>query len=143
MILDTHERWNDFCEAMGIDSPFQREQELFKARCSYKDENGWKVLQVRDFTEEEEQLMTFIKEWKKDYLRLEHKFDLWDYHFWMTWDEFEPFLKEYGSEIDYYPCDCAERQCALTCQYFGKECPRAKEELKSPISGLDGRWEID
>lgn len=39
------------------------------------------------------------------------------------------------------PCDCADRQCSMECAYFGKECPRMKEELKTPeILGFNGRF---
>jgi hypothetical protein len=141
-IFDTQRKWEDYCEARGLANPFQEEQELYKLRCVYKDENGWKVLHVRDLTEEEEALLAQIKRWKKEYLRLQHEFELWDFHFWMEWEEFAHWLKEYGSEVEYLPCDCGSRQCALTCQYFGEKCPRESGELESPINGLDRRWEI-
>ena len=83
---------------------------------------------------------------REEYLRLAHTFRLWDYHFWMPWTEFEEYAKlskEFTDTSIYLPCDCADRQCAMTCAYFLGECPRAKEELRAPeILGFEGRWEF-
>lgn len=83
---------------------------------------------------------------REEYLRLAHTFRLWDYHFWMPWAEFEEYAKlskEFTDTSIYLPCDCADRQCAMTCTYFLGECPRREEELRAPeILGFDGRWEF-
>lgn len=82
---------------------------------------------------------------RDEYLRLDHTFRLWDFHFWMPWEKFKwhcGFDKEYTDVSIYMPCDCAERQCNMECAYFSSECPREKEELKTPkILGFEGRWE--
>ena len=71
-------------------------------------------------------------------------FYLWDYHFYMPWEEFSQRLqwaKDYTDTSIYMPCDAAERQCNMACAYFGGKCPRQEGELKSPIKGLEGRYE--
>jgi len=74
-----------------------------------------------------------------------HTFRLWDFHFWMPWPQFKQHLdwsKTLADVSIYMPCDAAERQCSMACAYFGKDCPRVKEELQIPlILGFDGRWE--
>ena len=57
---------------------------------------------------------------RKEYDKLQQIFLFWDYHFYMGWEEFQE-RRKYERDIDlsmYEPCDCAERQCALTCPYF-------------------------
>ena len=118
---------------------------MFARRRSEEERNGHKVYIIRDKTEEEK---VQEQEWKKrrdEYLRLSHTFRLWDFHFWMHWEEFQLYAK-YGEDFTdisiYLPCDCVERQCNMACQYFGGKCPRETEELKTPeILGFEGRWE--
>lgn len=145
-MLDTNNRFHDFCNAKGIVNPFGEEQAHFNKRCHPGEHNGRPCTVIDPETEEDRE---WRKEWIKRrdaYLRLEHTFRLWDFHFWMPWEKFKWHLdidKAYADVSIYLPCDCAERQCALTCAYFGAECPRMKEELKAPeILGFDGRWEF-
>lgn len=140
-ILDTDNRFYDYCNTFGITNPFQEEQKRFAARC--KKEEKYTIIK-----KESPEDIEWRKEWSKrrdDYLRLSHTFRLWDFHFWMTRTAFEHHLdwsKKYADTSIYMPCDCAERQCSMECAYFLHECPRAKGELKTPeILGFDGRWE--
>ena len=119
-IFDTDLRWKYWCKEHGITDPFKEKYE-------------------HDSPEYED--------WKKrrdEYLRLEHTFRVWDCHFWMDWERFEEFFRNeiYADISIYLPCDCANRQCSLACAYFLGECPRQEEELKSPIKGLEDRYEI-
>lgn len=77
---------------------------------------------------------------KNEFLRLEHEFRVWEFHYWMEWEEFQKWLEWYKIE-GYFPCDCGGRQCSMECAYFLRKCPRQEGELKSPIKGLEGRYE--
>ena len=125
-IFDTDLRWEKYCKAHNIKNPFKEE---IKRITSKKYEKAW------------------YEDWKKrrdEYLRLEHTFRAWDCHFWMDWEKFERFFRNetYTDMSIYLPCDCADRQCSLACAYFLGKCPRQEEELKSPIKGLEGRYEV-
>jgi len=145
-VLDTDNRWFDYCHVKGIQNPFKESLDIFHDRTSVKEENGHKIVYVREKTEEEK---IQEQEWAKrrdEYLRLEHTFRLWDFHFWMDWNEFWRFAKyskEFADISIYRPCDCADRQCTLACTNFGMECSKKTEELKTPqILGFEGRWEF-
>lgn len=144
-ILDTDNRFHDYCDAKGITNPFWEGQKRFSARSHKEIVNGHERTYVDAESPED---VVWRKEWVKrrnEYLRLSHTFRLWDFHFWMPWEKFKwhcGFDKEYTDVSIYMPCDCAERQCSMECAYFLRECPRAKEELKTPqILGFEGRWE--
>ena len=126
--LDTENRWHDFCQYYGIRNPRAVDYSPF-----YQGEDN--NLAISDYQAD-----------LKNYLRLAHTFRLWDFHFWMNWMEFQRYCKyskEFADISVYLPCDCVDRQCDLECPYFFGECPRNKgEELKSPIDGVDGRWEF-
>ena len=139
-IFDTAERFDDYCVERKIKNPFWEDKQRFSRRVDEKGYDYWIVDTTK--TQEDEA-------WKKrrdEYLRLEYTFRLWDYHFWMPREQFEAHLKWFKNYADtsiYMPCDCADRQCSMECAYFGKECPRMKEELKTPeILGFNGRWEF-
>ena len=141
-ILATDMKFKDYCNALGITDPFEEEQKRFSQRCTH--EHGYVL--IRDKTEED---IEWEKEWEKrrdEYLRLEHTFRLWDMHFYLTWEKFQFFLRHetFTDTSIYLPCDCADRQCALTCEYFSRECPREKEELQTPgILGFEGRYNLE
>ena len=146
-MLDTDNRFFDYCRRKKIKNPFKENLDAFARRCSKEERDGYEVTIIREKTAEEE---VWEKEWKKrrdEYLRLSHAFRLWDFHFWMNWEEFSwhcGFDKEFTDVSIYMPCDCADRQCNMTCAYFGGKCPREKEELKIPeILGFEGRWEFE
>ena len=126
-ILDTDNRFHDYCMERKIKDPFWEGQQRFSNRVERKQDEAW--AKRRD-----------------EFLRLEHTFRLWDFHFWMTWEQFEWHLKydkDYADVSIYMPCDCADRQCSMTCAYFGGECPRIKKEIKIPENlGFEGRWEF-
>ena len=139
-LLDTDDRFEDYCNAKGIADPFRESAR----RCTAEERNGHKITIIRGETEEEK---AWTQEWKKrrdEYLRLRHTFRLWDAHFWMDWETFAKFCEyaKFYTDVDIYmPCDCAERQCNMACTYFGGKCPRTEEELKTPeILGFEGRW---
>lgn len=128
-----------YCYAFGITDPFQEEQERFSKRVTthHTSSGGtyWEVDTTKteeDIAWEEEQ-----KKKKSEYLRLEHIFRLWELHDKLSWERFQKEI-EYCSRFTddwkrYLPCDCAERQCAMTCQYFSGECPRRNgKELIPP-----------
>ena len=136
-LLDTDNRWEDYCAFNKIENPFtgKLKKEEIMVRIKDKDIPGERI-EIRKPTEE----------WKKrrdEYLRLCHTFRLWDLHFWIdNWDKLKWYGNEYVDTSIYMPCDVASRQCDMMCAYFLHECPRAKEELKTPeILGFDGRWE--
>ena len=138
-ILDTDARWHQWCKEHGIKDPFQERYDRIKSE--------WKIVngvECWEFNSPEDQ--SWEEEWKKrrdEYLRQMHTFRLWDLHFWMDdWDSFQRMGNSYVDMSIYMPCDLANRQCAMTCAYFLGDCPRQKEELKSPIKGLEGRYEI-
>lgn len=114
-ILDTNNRFHDYCMERKIRNPFQNTEEIGQAA-------------------------------QKDiYLCLEHTFRLWDFHFWMPWEQFSQYFKyeNYADTSIYLPCDCIDRQCAMTCAYFGGKCPREKTEIQTPkLLGFEGRWKF-
>ena len=145
-MLDTDNRFHDYCNAFGITNPFWEEQKRFRDRSHDEVRNGIKCTVVDAESPED---IAWRTEWMKrrdKYLRLDHTFRLWDFHFWMPWEKFKwhcSFDKEYTDVSIYMPCDCADRQCSMECAYFGGECPREKEELCTPeILGFEGRWEL-
>lgn len=145
-ILDTDNRFFDYCDTFGIANPFNEEQEKFQERCTYEsDEYGHTITYIRPENPIEAAWRQEYREKKDRYLRLEHTFRLWDFHFWMTRTAFEQHLrwsKEYADTSIYLPCDTVERQCDMMCAYFSGECPREKVELRAPeMLGFDGRWE--
>ena len=135
-ILDTEMRWEDYAHYIGIKDPFQESR---INRVIKQVGRQWKTEPM------DEERRKYWDEQKENYLRLMHTFCLWDFHFWMTRTVFEQHLnwsKEFADTSIYMPCDTVERQCDMTCPHFGEEkCPRMMEELKSPIDGVDGRWE--
>ena len=141
-ILDTDNRFFDYCLTNHIKDPFRENLDRFSKRVERKiDEKG------HDYWIVDPEEEAWLAEWAKrrdEYLRLSHTFRLWDFHFWMDWPQFEQHLrwsKEFTDTSIYMPCDCADRQCNTTCAYFGAECPRLKEELKNPLN-FEGRWEF-
>ena len=147
-ILDTDNRFHDYCMERKIENPFWEDQQRFSNRVERKQDEKGRDYWVVDTTKKPED-EAWEKDWAKKrdwFLRLEHTFRLWDFHFWMTWEQFEWYLKydkDYTDVSIYMPCDCADRQCSMTCAYFGGECPRMKEEVKIPESlGFEGRWEF-
>lgn len=142
-VLDTDNRFYDYCLVNHIKDPFRESNEMFARRCSTEERNGHTATVIREKTEEEK---AWEKDWAKrrdEYLRLNHTFRMWDFHFWM--DDWEKF-QWYGRDVDmniYMPCDIASRQCNMMCLYFGGKCPRETEELQAPeILGFKGRWEF-
>ena len=135
-ILDTDARWHRWCKEHGIKDPFQECYDRIKSERKIVD-----GVECWEFSPEEQ---AWEEEWKKrrdEYLRQKHTFRLWDLHFWMDdWDSFQRMGNSYVDMSIYMPCDLANRQCALACAYFLGDCPRQKEELKSPIKGLEGRY---
>ena len=146
-ILDTDNRFHDYCMERKIENPFWEDQQRFAKRCRKEIRNGHEVtiIDTDDSPEEKAWRKTWAEKRDK-FLRLERTFRLWDFHFWMNWGQFEWYLKydkDYTDVSIYMPCDCADRQCSMTCAYFGGECPRTKEEIKIPESlGFEGRWEF-
>lgn len=118
----------------------------FAKRCNVIERNGKQCTVIRSETPEE---IAWRSKWVKrrnKYLRLEHTFRLWDFHFWMPWEKFKKHLEwsvDFTDTSIYMPCDAAERQCSMECAYFGGDCPRVKEELKSPINGVEGEYSYD
>ena len=145
-ILETDYKWSEYCKEHGIKNPFWESQDKFKARCHDEVRNGIKCTIIDAESPEE---ITWRTEWVKrrdEYLRLEHTFRLWDFHFWMDWSRFQEHLKwskDFADTSIYMPCDTAERQCSMACAYFGAKCPRVKEEVKNPIKGLEGEYKYD
>ena len=145
-MLDTDWRWEDYRRRRGIKNPFTEDMLDFQERCSYEaDIYGHIITHIRLENEEEKARREEREKYKSEYQRLEHTFRLWDFHFWMEWARFKKHL-EWSTDLAdtsiYMPCDAADRQCSMTCAYFGEKCPRIKEELKIPqILGFDGRWE--
>ena len=137
-ILDTDYRFRDYCQYNKIIDPFKEDMDRFSKRCHQEDRNGHRITIV-EIDED--------KEWEKrrdDFLKVAHTFRIWDFHFWMDdWEKFQRYGRnEYVNMNIYMPCDLANRQCSMFCAYFGKKCPRENgEELKSPIPGLNKRWE--
>ena len=131
-ILDTDNRFYDYCQCMKI-NPFQ-EESTKKGHEHNTDDSPGEEVQRTDWTKR-----------RDEYLRLSHTFRLWDFHFWMDdWEKFKWYGNKYVDMSIYMPCDIASRQCNMECAYFGKECPREKEELRAPeILGFEGRWEYD
>ena len=129
-ILDTCVRWQEWCEERGIEDPYKE-----RSKSRRKTINGVECWKFEDNPD---------PEWKKrwdEYLRQMNTFRLWDLHFQMDdWDEFQRMGNDYVDMSIYLPCDLADRQCAMTCAYFLGECPRESEKLKSPIKGLEGRY---
>ena len=128
-----------YCNIFGIADPFREAQERFHKKVTkHSTPSGgeyW-IVDTMETKEDEE----WEKEWevrRDEYLRLEHVFRLWEFHDKLSWDKFQAEI-EYGKRFTddwkrYLPCDCAERQCAMTCQYFSGECPRRNgEELIPP-----------
>lgn len=145
-MLDTDNRFFDYCNTFGITNPFNEEQERFQERCTYNiDDYGHTITHIRPENPIEAAWRQEHREKKDKYLRLSHTFRLWDFHFWMDWPRFKKHLEwstDFADTSIYLPCDCAERQCNMACTYFGTECPRMKEELRAPeILGFEGRWE--
>ena len=129
-MLDEDNRWHDYCATNNIKDPFLEEwidTHITNPRVTNDDD--------------------WHKEWvrrRDDYLRMRHTFRMWDFHFWMDWEEFQShakYSKDYTDISIYLPCDCAGRQCNMACAYFGTKCPREKEELKNPLN-FEGRWEF-
>lgn len=143
-ILDTDNRFFDYCMTKGIKNPFREYMDMFARRCSMEERNGHATTVIREETEEEKAWNTEWAKRRDEYLRLMHTFRLWDFHFWMDdWDKFQRYGNEYVDMSIYMPCDIASRQCNMTCPYFGGKCPRETEELKCPeMLGFEGRWEF-
>lgn len=145
-LLDTDNRFFDYCRRRGIKDPFQERQDKWSARYSVENQDGQVVTIIRELTEEEKEWDSRQVQKIKEYLRLRHTFRLWDFHFWMNRAAFEQHLhwsEDYADTSIYMPCDTVERQCALTCAHFGGKCPREEGELKTPqILGFEGRWEF-
>ena len=145
-IFDTDLRWKYWCKEHGIIDPFKERDEHDAYQHRKEIINGHEVF-VWD-KDNSPEYKAWHEDWEKrrdEYLRQQHTFRLWDFHFWMDWERFEKFIEHEESFTDisiYLPCDCANRQCSLTCAYFGEKCPRENEELKCPIPGLEGRYEI-
>lgn len=144
-ILDTDNRFFDYCQHMKIKDPFREDRERFAKRCRKETRNGHEVTIIDTSNSPEEE--AWRAEWAKrrdKYLRLNHTFRLWDFHFWMDdWEKFKWYGNEYVDMSIYMPCDIASRQCSMECAYFLHECPRAKEELRAPeMLGFEGRWEF-
>ena len=116
-----NDKWRRYCGRQGITDPFEERQKEWEWTA-----NRFEIL-PRD------------PKWemrRDEYLRLEHKFLLWEYHFWMDWERLCKIADKKYSNIEYYlPCDCAGRQCSMECEYFGGRCPRWTEELECPIDG--------
>ncbi len=146
-ILDTDNRFHDYCMERKIKDPFWEDQQRFSNKIEHKQDEKGRDYWVVDTTKTPED-EAWEKNWEKrrdEFLRLEHTFRLWDFHFWMDdWDRFKSFWNSQWVDTSaYMPCDIASRQCNMECAYFGKECPREKEELRAPeILGFDGRWEF-
>lgn len=146
-ILDTDNRFHDYCMVNKIKDPFREDRERFAKRCRKEFRDGHEVTIIDTNIDPEEE--AWRQEWAKrrdEYLRLSHTFRLWDFHFWMDdWEKFQWYGRN-DSYVDmsiYMPCDIASRQCNMECAYFGKECPREKEDLRAPeILGFEGRWEF-
>lgn len=90
-ILDTDNRFHDYCFYNKIKDPFRESMLRFGERVQKKtDEKGhdyW-IVDTDDSPEE----VAWRTEWAKrrnEYLRLNHTFRLWDFHFWMTRTAFE------------------------------------------------------
>lgn len=142
-ILDTDLRWEEYCKENNIPDPFKERMDRIEIKeVVINGVRGWESEWDRS-----PEALAWEEDWKKrrdEYLRLMHTFRLWDMHFWMEdWEQFQRMGEgEYVDMSIYLPCDLASRQCSMTCAYFGTECPRARgEELKSPIEGLEGRYE--
>lgn len=135
-ILDADEKFRLYCKEHGIQDPFQEERERFKKRCHDGNYKGIPCMVVDPETKED---IAWRQEWEKrrdEYLQLRDTFILWEDHFWMPWEQFKKYLKFHGTYADtsiYMPCDAADRQCDMTCAYFGAKCPREEEQLKCPI----------
>lgn len=134
-IFDTEMRWEDYAHYVGIKDPFQESR---IDRVIKQAGRKW-ITEPMD-----EERRKYWNEQKDNYLRLMRTFCLWDFHFWMDWERFQDSLNDerLADTSIYLPCDTVERQCSMACPHFGEEkCPRMIEELKSPIDGIDGRWE--
>ena len=145
-MLETDNKWFEYCQEQGITNPFREEMDNFAKRCSVIERNGKQCTVIRSETPEE---IAWRAEWAKrrdEYLRLEHTFRLWDFHFQMPWEKFSKHLewsKNYADISIYMPCDAADRQCNMACAYFLSECPRKTGELKSPVKGVEGEYKYD
>ena len=146
-MLDTDNRFFDYCQRMDVKDPFEESREMIARRSSEEFRDGHRVTIVREETAEEKERRLRNIENIKEYLRLSNTFRLWDFHFWMTRAQFEQHLhwaEGYTDTSIYMPCDTVERQCSMACMYFLRECPREEGELKTPqILGFDGRWEFN
>ena len=145
-IFDTDLRWKYWCKEHGIIDPFKeiREHDAYQHHIKINASGNEIFVWERDDSPE---YRAWYEDWEKrrdEYLRQQHTFRAWDCHFWMDWERFEKFFQNesYTDISIYLPCDCANRQCSMRCVYFLGECPRQEEELKSPVNGLEGRYEI-
>lgn len=138
-----------YCDTFGITDPFQESQERFnKKTTKHFTPSGGEYWEV-DITKTAEDL-AWEKEWEKRrdaYLRLEHIFRLWEFHDIVSWDYFQKeiaFSKCFTDDGNrYLPCDCEERQCAMTCTYFGTKCPRANGEPLYPPEEVMKVWDLE
>ena len=141
-LLETEDKWRDYCKVNNIINPFDynaNKIKRVKVKIDDTEVDGFSV----DRDANNINITTFYptNEDIEEYLRLKDKFFAWDGHFWMS--DWEQFRKQFKAE-GYVPCDLVGRQCYMACEYFGKNCLREREELKCPIFGLEEnkRWEI-
>lgn len=61
-ILDTDNRFRDYCRVKHIKDPFRERQEKFSMRVRQEERDGFKITVIRDQTEEEKEAE---REWSK------------------------------------------------------------------------------
>ena len=139
--------FDEYCDTFGITDPFQEDQERFHKKIKHcispTGREYWEVDTTKTPEEEEWELENRKK--KDEYIRLRYIFHLWEFHNIMVWDDFQreiEFSKYFTDDWKrYLPCDCAGRQCAMTCTYFGTKCPRVNGEPLYPPEEVMKVWE--
>ena len=136
-MLEADDRWYEYCILNNIRDPFKESQERISKRIHEEtDEKGHRITVIDAAPLNESAWQSAWKKRRDVYLQLQHTFKLWDYHFWMPWEEFKRqmnFSRQYADVSIYMPCDAAERQCSMECAYFSAKCPRAEHPLKNPL----------
>ena len=144
-MLEMDDKWREYCILNNIRDPFAESQARLARRMhEEEDEKGHRITVIDAPPLDEQAWQNAWAKRRDAYLRLQHTFRLWDFHFWMPWEEFKRqmhFSRQYADVGIYMPCDAAERQCNMECAYFGAKCPREEEPLKCPINKLENNYE--
>ena len=129
-MFEAQDNWIEYAQKRGWENPWDMEDEVW-SKYRHEEQVGpssWEIVKEEP-SEEDKWKLRYIREYKDKYIKRRDLFLFYQYKEWMSWEKLKYFIPK-GLEGKFYPCDAADRQCSLECEWWPCQNERTVEEME-------------